>query len=252
MSNCSIRVPKGAALNGPPCVHLKETNMSSTTFRKQHRTQGYQVLIAALAFTALAAMIAGCQPKPIDEKTQNINTFQHQLKQMNEARAQVGKTMTALDEFCNKPGNEPYKLFVEQIQEVQRLAYGIRDTSITMNEQGDAYFANWDDELAAMSNTDLRSRSATQKADVQRAYHEIAAKAPAVRGAYDKFMTDLEQLRTYFDRDKTAAGISAASTLISAAQTDGAELQRQLDQESANLQHVHDLFVAMKNGQATK
>ena len=82
------------------------------------------------------------------------------------------------------------------------IAYGIRDTAARMKEDGDLYFQSWDAELAAMTNADLKKASSAQKAGVQAAYKEVSAKAPDVRNAYNKFMDDCTNLKTYFDRDR--------------------------------------------------
>lgn len=205
-------------------------------------------VLTALTWCAMVLWLGGCQGKPADQATQNINTFKHAHQQMTDARAQVGKTLASLDKYCQKPGLDTYNDFVNQIDETQRQADAIRSTAMMMRDQGDSYFATWDAELSTMTNVDLRNESAAQKSATQQAYHEIAAKAPEVRTAYDKFMDDLTNLRTYFDRDKTASGVAAASSLIARTQSDGAELQRQLDQENANLARLQSMFTAMKHG----
>ena len=224
--------------------------MFNAISRRHHGwIEGARCLLASLlAWCALASWLGGCQGKPPDQTTQNLNTFQHAQQQMTDVRAQVGKTLAALDKYTQKPGLDTYNDFVAQIDETQRQADGIRSTAMAMRDQGDSYFATWDAELATMTNTDLRSQSAAQRAATQQAYHEIAAKAPDVRTAYDKFMDDLTNLRTYFERDKSASGVAAASSQIARTQADGAELQRQLDQESANLARVQSMFSSMKHG----
>ncbi|HEY2586408.1 MAG TPA: DUF2959 family protein [Tepidisphaeraceae bacterium] len=223
--------------------------MGNAISRRHHgRIGSAGYLSLALVWCAVALWLGGCQSKPVDQTTQNINTFTHAQQQVTDAKAQVGNTLTSLDKFTQKPGLDTYSDFVHQIDETQRQADGIRTTAMAMRDQGDAYFATWDAELATMTNVDLRNQSAEQRAAAQQAYHDIAAKAPEVRVAYDKFMNDLTNLRMYFDRDKTASGVAAASSVIAQTNADGAELQRQLDQESANLARVQSMFTTMKHG----
>src|SRR6185437_4789048 len=108
---------------------------------------GAHRLFAGVAWCAMALWLGGCQGKPADQTTQSLNTFQHAVQQTTDARAQVGKTLTALDEYCKKPGLDTYNAFVSQIDEPQRQADGIRSTAVAMRDQHDAYFATWDAEL---------------------------------------------------------------------------------------------------------
>ena len=207
---------------------------------------------AATAFALLSLALGGCQNKPPDQTTQNINTFHKAYEEVTQGREQVGKTLTSLAKYCEKPGLSTYDDFVNQVNELDHIAYGLRDTAALMKEQGDLYFQSWDAELAAMTNADLKKASSAQMSQVRSAYKEVGAKAPEVRKAYDKFMDDCTNLRTYFDRDKSPSGVASASTLISTTNADGAELQRQLDQESANLNNVKNLFSQMKMGAEQK
>jgi hypothetical protein len=210
------------------------------------------VLPTAVAFGLFTFLLGGCPSKPTDPTSQNINTFQHAHQQVTDAREQVGKTLAALDKYCKTPALSSYDEFSNSVAELDHIAYGIRDTAARMKEDGDLYFQSWDAELAAMTNADLKKASSAQKAGVQAAYKEVSAKAPDVRNAYNKFMDDCTNLKTYFDRDKSPSGVASASTLISTTNADGAELQRQLDQEAANLNNVKNLFSQMKMGAEQK
>jgi hypothetical protein len=207
---------------------------------------------AAAAFAAITVVLGGCQNKPPDQTTQNINTFHKAYGQITEGREQVGKTLTSLAKYCEKPGLSTYDDFVNQVNELDHMAYGLRDTTARMKEDGDLYFQSWDAELASMTSADLKKASSAQMTQVKAAYKEVGDKAPEVRKAYDKFMDDCTNLRTYFDRDKSASGVASASALISTTNADGAELQRQLDQEAANLNNVKNLFSQMKMGAEQK
>lgn len=226
--------------------------MSIVLSNKESKTGGRtHGLATALALGVIGVLLVGCQGKPADQTSQNISTFQKMQQQLTDGRQQVGNTLASLDKYTQKPGLDTYNDFTSNVQQCQQTAYSVRNTSNQMGQEGDAYFQTWDAELASMSNADLRGQSAKQKDSVQQAYHQIAAQAPNVRAAYDKFMNDCDNLRTYFDRDKTASGVASASDLIATTKADGAELQRQLDQEIANLNNVKSMFTQMKQGTTT-
>lgn len=204
--------------------------------------------LKGFALCAVALLGFGCQDKPADPMTQSINSFKQMQQQLADGRKQVGSTLAALNAYAQKPGLETYNKWVGEVQATQAQADKVRDTSAVMSDRGDNFFATWDAELSGMTNTDLRNLSAEQKASTQKAYHQIAVQAPALRAAYDKFMGDMLNLQTYFDRDKSPAGVAAASTLLATSNADGVELQRQIDLQSANLAQVYSLFSQMKRG----
>ena len=206
------------------------------------------LMLASTALCCVAMISGGCEAEPITPTQKNINTFALAQQKVAEARTRVGDTLATLAEFCARPGHGTYAAFVNNVRAAQSTRYALRDISAVMTDQGNAFFADWDFEIAAMTNEDLKKRIAARKAFAEQAFREIDVQSPDVRAAYDRFAAGLNNLQTFFDYDKSAAAIEAAAPLIATTRADGAELQRQLDLESAALQHLKSVFIGMGRG----
>lgn len=204
------------------------------------------LLTASLVWLALA--LGGCAGTPVSETQQDINTFTLAQAKMTDGRQQVADTLGSIHEFCARPGPATYNAFVRYAPATESTGVVLHDIFAVMIDQGDAFFLSWDHDLSEMTWADLKSRSAAQRQSAQAAFGQIDRQAAAVRAGYEKFVEDLSNLRAFFDFDKSAAGVTAASRLITTADADGNALEQQLDVQSANLDRMKAILVAMRRG----
>lgn len=209
----------------------------------------HRILLVLLVPGSVATAGGGCgEEAPVSLTQRNIDTFTLARQKVAEGRRRVDDTAVSLNQYCARPGLPAYTAFVQNARAAQRIGDELRDISAVMADQGNAFFADWDQEIAAMTNEDLKARTEARKAAAQTAFQQIHAQAPTARAAYDRFAADLNNLQTFFDYDKTAAGVAAASKLVGKTRADATELDRQLDLELANLDQVKATFVAMQRG----
>jgi hypothetical protein len=206
------------------------------------------MVLVILGLVAVAMNSGGCEETPVSQTQKNINTFTLAQQKVTQGRRLVGDTLVSLNAYCAQPGLPAYTAFAQHAQATHRVSDELRDIGAVMTDQGTAFFADWDREIAAMTNADLKKHTEARKTSAQAAFGQIAAEVPAARAVYDTFVADLNNLQTFFDYDKTATGVAAASKLVARTRIDGAELERQLDLESANLNQVKATFVAMQRG----
>jgi hypothetical protein len=200
-----------------------------------------------LGFTIVPAILtsAGCASQPPSETQTNINTFSLALRQIDLARNDVIRTLDALNRYSDNPGRSRFDAFARSAQAVQEHGTNLENISAVMSDQGNAFFLNWENEISTMTNEQLKAHATSQRESAFKAFHEIDVQGPELRAAYDKFVADLRNLHTFFDFDKSASGVAAASTVISQARLHGADLKRLLDIQAANLTNVRTIFVTM-------
>ena len=207
------------------------------------RTSAFVLFGCTLVLAVL--MSAGCASQPPSETQTNINTFSLALRQIDQARNDVARTLDALNRYSNNPGRSNFEAFATGAKAVEEHGANLENISAVMSDQGNAFFLNWENEISAMTNEKLKVHAAAQREAALKAFHEIDVQGPELRAAYGKFVADLRNLQTFFDFDKSAGGVAAASTVISQARLHGADFKRLLDIQSANLTNVKSIFVAM-------
>ena len=207
------------------------------------RTFAHVVLRCTLLLAVLTS--AGCASQPPSETQTNINTYSLALRQIDQARNDVIRTLDALNRYSDNPGRSNFDAFARNAQAVEEHGANLENISAVMSDQGNAFFLNWENEISAMTNEKLKAHAAAQRESALKAFHEIDVQGPELRAAYQKFVADLRNLQTFFDFDKSAGGVAAASTVISQARLHGADFKRLLDIQATNLANVRTIFVTM-------
>ena len=202
------------------------------------------VLGFALFFAALA--ITGCGPsQPPTESQKNINTYNLAQKEVAEARADVENTLTVLNHYTEAPDRAAFDDFKKYAKAVQAHKEAIQNIAAVMSDQGASFFTNWAQEIAAMTDKDLQTAAQAKRAAALRAFQQIDIQGPDLRASYERFVSDINNLQTFFDYDKSKTGLAAAATLIGQTRVHGGDLQRLLDIQATNLANVKNVFLAM-------
>ena len=207
-----------------------------------------RILLEMILAGFIATIACGCEAPPPSATQKNINTFTLAQQKVTQARSLVGDTLVSLRQYCAQPALPTYTAFAQNATATKAIGGELRDIRAVMTDQGEAFFADWESEIAAMTSADLKARTTARRASALATFQQIDIQAPAARAAYDRFVADLNNLQTFFDYDKTVAGVAAASKVVAQTNVDGAELERQLDFESANLNQVKAAFVTMQRG----
>ena len=98
-----------------------------------------------------------------------------------------------------------------------------------MKAKGDAYFKQWQQQMATVQNPEIRKTAEEQKAKMQAAFDNIQKYTDPLKAKFDPWLSDLRDLRTYLNNDLTVSGIDAARGLFEKTQSEGTEIQKAMD-----------------------
>jgi ribosomal protein L9 len=107
-----------------------------------------------------------------------------------------------------------------------------------MKAAGQAYFANWEKELAQVKNPEIKQLAAQQRAKLQATFDSIKKVAEPLKEQFDPWLSDLQDLHKYLSNDLTISGVDAAKSLFAKAQKEGFEVQKSMDALVAELNTV--------------
>jgi len=151
---------------------------------------------------------------------------------------QLDATLAALTSLVNEPGQdlEPqFKAFSKNLDQLDSTAKKVRDASASMDGKGKAYFADWDKQVAAIQNEDIKERSAERLKAVEAAFSKIQSQYGEARDTFKPLLNDLLDIRTALKSDLTQEGVAAAKKPVKKVNSEAEDVRE-------NLQELADSF----------
>jgi hypothetical protein len=203
----------------------------------------YSRTLTLASATALAALLAaGCGTtsgyKQADKTGAGIAEFRTEIVNGKQA---IDTTMKALDAVAVSANTNPrkaYEQFSKSLANLESVAAKARKRGEEMKAQGQAYFAQWEKQLAEVQNAEIRTLAAQQKAKLQATFDSIRKYTEPLKAQFDPWMSDLKDLDKYLGTDLSVSGVDAAKSLFRKTQSEGLEVQKSMDALVAELNTV--------------
>ena len=193
-------------------------------------------VVAAQLITATTASAAGY--KMADKVGAGIAEFRDEVLNI---KKEVDATVASLDKVVTTAATDPRKAFKEFDKAVPRIddaAKKAKKRAEDMRERGQAYFKEWEKELAGVNNPEIRKLAEERKAKLQTAFDSIKGFMEPARDQFNTWLADLKDLQKYLSNDLTIGGIDAAKELIGKAKTEGQGVQQSMDRVIAELNTI--------------
>jgi len=214
-----------------------------------NRTQNYSIKIEHIKWTSLAvAVIAaatcftGCGTtagyQQADKTGAGIAGFREEVVKAKQA---VDETVTALGQVAVTADTNPraaFQQFSKSLSNLESVAEKARKRGEEMKAQGQAYFAEWEKQMAQVQNPEIRDLATKRKTKLQATFDSIKKYTEPLKAQFDPWLSDLKDLRTYLGNDLTVTGVDAAKSLFAKTRTEGMEVQKSMDALVAELNTV--------------
>jgi len=192
--------------------------------------------LTAMLFTIANASAAGY--KMADKTGASIAEFRDEILNV---KKEVDATMDALDKVVTTAATDPRKAFVgfdKSVPRVDDAAKKAKKRAEDMKARGQAYFKDWEKELAGVKNEEIRKLAEERKAKLQTAFDSIKGFMTPARDQFTSWLANLKDLQKYLSNDLTINGIDAAKELIGKSKSDGHDVQQSLDKVIAELNTI--------------
>jgi Protein of unknown function (DUF2959) len=160
----------------------------------------------------LALGLAGCS-SGYKAGTKTSESIMAAAQRLEDGRTQIDVTRASLLKLVSaSPGADLRPLFKDYSSNVDKLdaiAKDVKKQADEMKAKGQAYFKEWDAELAKINNEDIRKRSAERRAAVEKSFQNIRDKQQVLAAEYKPLMSDFQDIRTALNNDLTAGGIAS-------------------------------------------
>ena len=202
------------------------------------------IQIVSLAATTVAAtiLITGCGTtsgyKQADKTGAGAAEFRVEILKGQNA---INDTMKALGQVAATANTNPRKAFEQysdSLANLESVAEKAKKRGAEMKAQGQAYFAQWEKQMAQVKNPEIRNLAVQQKAKLQATFDSIKQYTEPLKAQFDPWLSDLKDLRTYLSNDLTTSGVDAAKGLSAKTQSEGMEVQKSTNALVAELNTI--------------
>ena len=195
---------------------------------------------AAVALGLVALAATGCARTGFDRSANIADTMSKQVTGLQEAKPQVDAMLASLEGLTRADGDmrPAFKTFSETLGDTEKAAARARKSSQTIREKEAEYFAEWQRQAAEITNPQIKAATQARQAEVKRNLESLSQTGRTAGEAYDPFISNMKDIRTYLSNDLTPAGVKRLEPTIEKARRDGAKLQKALDDFNQASQRV--------------
>lgn len=196
------------------------------------KTKHIRAASLMVATMAAAVLITACKSagyKQADKTGAGIATFRDEIVKCKKA---VDGTLAALDKIALSANTNPrpaYDEYVKQVANLESQSAKVRKTGQEMRTRGQAYFTQWEQQLAQVKDEDIRELATERKAKLQESFDKIREYTEPLKEKFDPWMASLKDLQSYLANDLTIKGISAAKKPFAKAKSQGSDVQKAMD-----------------------
>ena len=179
----------------------------------------------------IAFVGAACATTGFQRSTSIADTMAKQTQIIQEAKPQVDTMLASLDELTRAQGDlrPAFKRFSDTLDDTEKVAARTRKTGQTIREKEAEYFAEWQKESAEITNPQIKAATQARQAEVKTKLSSLSQRGKTAGDAYDPFISNMKDIRTYLSNDLTTGGVKKIEPTIEKARRDGATLQKALD-----------------------
>ena len=202
------------------------------------RITAWAALSVAVAQLLAATDVSAAGYKLADKTGKSIAEFRDEIVNI---KKEATAAMAALDKITTTAATDPRQAFKEfnaAVPRVDDAAQKAKKRAEDMKSRGQAYFKEWETEMATVNNPEIRKLAEERKAKLQASFDSIRGFMEPVRDQFNTWLSDMKDLQKYLGNDLTVTGVDAAKELIAKATEEGQAVQKSLDKVIAELNTI--------------
>jgi len=186
---------------------------------------GAVVISVVAAFSLIPALAADLSPKPATP----AGRLESARAEIALTRSNIVETIQQLDQVRQAADPQAqFRQFVEQLAKMKARAKLTQERAQLMKSKGEAYFADWEAQAAAISDPEARRQAEGAHAKRKIAYDTIVEQMHLARTNFTPLLAELEQIKTLFEGEHSKENIAAAKDLFMRANWHCVDVQRAL------------------------
>jgi len=197
--------------------------------------------LLAMAVAATSSGLAADAPEQAAIVKQKIESLRSDCAQ---ARRQITVTLEELNRLRVKDVDlrPQFEKFKAELVKMEERAENGRSRADAMKAKGEEFFADWEQQVKSISNSDIRKAAENRLAKRKKSYNKILSAMQEAKAELVPFMSDLNDLKKMFDGELTASSVASAKDLFRQANWHGndvneslLDVEKELDRVAAEL-----------------
>lgn len=187
--------------------------------------------LSLVSLGACLTLLAGCASTGYKKADQASTSLQQAAQGLDDSLIPLDAALVALADLVNNPGPDitpQFQKYSSAVSALETQANVTKGHAAAMQEEGIAYFRNWNDELARIQNDNIRKRSLDRKIVVAAQFEEARANYVQTTAEFDPFLADLKDIRTVLATDLTTGGLNSVNSVVRKSNSNGVPLRESL------------------------
>jgi hypothetical protein len=197
--------------------------------------------LAAAFLAGITMLLSGCSTtgyKQADKTGAGIAEYRAEVLNVKKAVDDTLQSMNLVEATANTNPRHAFDQFSKSVNNLDAAARKAKSRGDAIRAQGEAYFVNWQQQIAQVKNPEIKKLAEERKAKLWDAFQGIKRNAEPLRAKFDPWLSDLKDLQRYLSNDLTIEGVDAARKLFSKAKDDGADVQKSMEALVAELNSI--------------
>jgi chromosome segregation ATPase len=185
--------------------------------------------------------------KSTDKGTATGESITKTADQIERGTQELDATVAALHAITEQPNDmaAQRKTFEKALASVEKTAESVSETAADMTAKGQAYFQEWDVQLASIQNEDIRERSADRRKAIEASFKELQDQYGEAKTAFDPLLADLRDMRAALKSDLTHEGVAGLKPEVKDIDKEAASVKKEL---TDLVEQFRKLGVGLKSG----
>jgi chromosome segregation ATPase len=183
--------------------------------------------------------------KTTDKSAATGESITKAADQIERGIQELDATVAALHDLTEKPADmaAQRKTFEKALGAAEKTAASVSETAADLSAKGQAYFQEWDLQLASIQNEDIRERSADRRKAIEASFSELQEQHGEAKTAFEPLLSDLRDMRTALKADLTLEGVDALKPEVKDIDKEAKSVREELTDLA---EHFRELGVGLK------
>lgn len=172
---------------------------------------------AVIVTIAIAGMF-GCKSSDLDRGESTRASMQHVDEDMNEVVSYIDEIEASLKALTDSVQTredieEVFSEYSETVEELDDHANHLSGESEDMNEQGDEYFSEWEQQDGSYTNSEIQELSRERRRELRDTYNEVIEANRDVANDLERYVADNKEIQNFLSNDLSAGGVGSISEM---------------------------------------